>query len=100
MKALMWILRVLMFFILFTFALQNQHPATIKWPFGYQWESKTVFIVLAAFALGCTVGVLAMLPSWWRHKGMNKEAGSKDSVQAPPTNPPERVTEHPPRDGL
>ena len=27
-----------------------------------------VILVLAAFALGCAVGVLVMVPGWWRHR--------------------------------
>ncbi|MFN9707729.1 MAG: lipopolysaccharide assembly LapA domain-containing protein [Burkholderiales bacterium] len=78
-----------MFFILFIFSLQNQHPATIRWPFGYQWESKTVFIIFAAFAFGCAVGILAMLPSWWRHRGLGQGASRKKLALTSPSGPPE-----------
>jgi hypothetical protein len=27
-----------------------------------------VFVVLGAFAVGCIVGVLAMLPQWWQQR--------------------------------
>ena len=99
MRLITWVFRALIFFILFAFALHNQHPATIKWAFGYEWQSQTVFVVLAAFAMGCAVGVVAMLPSWWRHRSQSKQ-DKPTSPQNPPTNPPERAPEHPPRDGL
>ena len=99
MRLITWVFRALIFFILFAFALHNQHPATIKWAFGYEWQSQTVFVVLAAFAMGCAVGVVAMLPSWWRHR-THPKSDTPAGPQNPPTNPPERAPEHPPRDGL
>jgi lipopolysaccharide assembly protein A len=66
MRALNWLWRGLLFFILFAFALNNQHSVDLKWFMGYHWQAPMVFIVLAAFALGCSAGVLAMLPSWWK----------------------------------
>lgn len=68
MRALNWLWRGLLFFILFAFALNNQHVVALKWLFGYSWQAPMVFIVLGVFALGCVTGVLAMLPSWWRHR--------------------------------
>ncbi|MFM7531393.1 MAG: lipopolysaccharide assembly protein LapA domain-containing protein, partial [Rubrivivax sp.] len=43
-------------------------PVTVHWFFGVDWSAPTVIVVLTAFALGSVVGVLAMLPSWWRHR--------------------------------
>ena len=68
MRTLNWLWRGLLFFVLFAFALNNQHTVELKWFLGYQWQAPMVFIVLAAFALGCATGVLAMVPSWWRHR--------------------------------
>jgi uncharacterized integral membrane protein len=68
MRALNWLWRGLLFFILFAFALNNQHLVELKWVFGWHWQAPMVFVVLAVFALGCITGVLAMVPSWWRHR--------------------------------
>lgn len=68
MRALNWLWRGLLFFILFAFALNNQHLVELKWFLGYSWQAPMVFVVLGVFALGCVTGVLAMLPSWWRHR--------------------------------
>src|SRR5574343_1563686 len=68
MRILNWLRRGLLFFVLFAFALNNQHTVELKWFLGYQWQAPMVFIVLAAFALGCATGVLAMVPSWWRQR--------------------------------
>ena len=66
MRVLTWLLRAFLFFTLFAFALNNQEEAVVRWFFGHEWRTAMVYIVLAAFALGCALGVLAMLPSWLR----------------------------------
>lgn len=68
MRLFVWLARALVFFTLFAFALNNQHAAGVRWFFGYEWRAPMVFIVLGAFALGCGLGVFAMVPSWWKHR--------------------------------
>ena len=93
------------FFTLFAFALNNQQFATVRWFFGVEWRAPMVFVVLAAFAAGCAFGVMAMLPSWWRHR---REAlrhapppGTTVAAIAPTSLlPSEFGPEHPPREGL
>lgn len=84
MRALNWLWRGLLFFILFAFALNNQHLVELKWVFGWRWQAPMVFVVLAVFALGCVTGVLAMLPSWWRHRrtARNRQLLMPDPVTA------------------
>ena len=103
MRLVVWLVRAALFFVLFAFALNNRHDASVHWFFGGEWRTQMVFIVLAAFALGCAFGVLAMVPSWWRHRRVARRhapARSQDttadtSVLVAPNTP-----EHPPRDGL
>lgn len=68
MRALTWLFRGLVFFVLFAFALNNMHLVELQWFWGYRSQAPMVFIVLAVFGLGCATGVLAMVPSWWRHR--------------------------------
>ncbi len=68
LKLLQWTLNAAVFFTLFAFALNNQHEAKVFFFFGTQWRSPMVLIVLIAFALGMVVGVLGMVPRWWRQK--------------------------------
>jgi lipopolysaccharide assembly protein A len=68
MRALNWLWRGFLFFVLFAFALNNQHLVDVRWFFGYHWQAPMVFVVLGVFALGCVFGVMAMVPSWWRHR--------------------------------
>ena len=91
-----------MFFSLFAFALNNQHDATVKWFFGQEWHAPMVFIVLIAFALGAVFGVLAMVPSWWRHRRHARRHRSEPTPPNTPAAPPAPAApiEMPVRDGL
>jgi uncharacterized integral membrane protein len=89
MRTLNWLWRGLLFFILFAFALNNQHLVELKWFMGYRWQAPMVFIVLVVFALGCVSGVLAMLPSWWRHR---REARNRALLMPEPVNKPAQPT--------
>jgi lipopolysaccharide assembly protein A len=68
MRLIAWLLRGFIFFTLFAFALNNQQVVTVHWFFGVDWNARLVIVVLAAFAAGCTLGALAMVPSWWRQR--------------------------------
>ncbi|MFN0184373.1 MAG: lipopolysaccharide assembly LapA domain-containing protein [Aquabacterium sp.] len=107
MRILTWALRAFIFFALFAFALNNQQDATVHWFFGAQWRAPMVIIVLAAFAAGGVIGVLAMLPGWWKQRSRAARAAP------PPTRAESAATdrasthaasnfgaEHPPREGL
>ena len=65
---LKWILKAAIFFVLFAFALNNQHEASVHFFFGNQWRGPMVLIVLAAFATGLVAGALGMAPWWWKHR--------------------------------
>lgn len=105
MRALLWLLRVAVFFALFAFALNNQHDASLKWFFGHEWRAPMVFIVLCAFGLGCALGIAAMLPSWWKHRRDAQQRAPQGETgttlldaEAPRAEP--AYPDHPPRDGL
>jgi uncharacterized integral membrane protein len=68
MRALAWLFRAFIFFALFAFALNNQDPVDVNWFFGFKWHAPMVIVVLTAFAAGCAIGVLAMVPRWWRQR--------------------------------
>ena len=103
MRIFVWLARALVFFALFAFALNNQQDASIHWFFGRDWRAPMVFIVLAAFGLGCAFGVFAMVPSWWQQRRVasrrRADEPALDSTQLEPVAPEVRV-DHPPRDGL
>jgi uncharacterized integral membrane protein len=103
MQLLVWLVRAFIFFTLFAFALNNQQTAVVHWFFGVEWRTPMVIVVLVAFAAGCTVGVLAMVPSWWRRRREALRLVAPPAAPAPPTPSvasSEFGPEHPPREGL
>ena len=107
MRILAWLIRAALFFTLFAFALNNQHEASIRWFFSHEWRAPMVIVVLTAFAGGCVFGVLAMVPSWWKHRRVARRHAPSDTVialeaapQAAAALPDDIGPEHPPRDGL
>lgn len=66
----MWLIKAAVFFTLFAFALNNQQSSKLFFFFGTNWEAPTALVVLSVFALGLIVGVLGMLPLWWRQRQM------------------------------
>jgi lipopolysaccharide assembly protein A len=106
MRAFAWLVRAFIFFALFAFALNNQQEVAVHWFFGFEWRAPMVIIVLAAFAAGCAIGVLAMVPSWWRQRRVARLAAPDTGVQAsisPSTPVPSTFGAEaalPPREGL
>jgi lipopolysaccharide assembly protein A len=105
MRILVWLFRALIFFTLFAFALNNQQQANVRWFFGVEWHAPMVIVVLAVFTAGCALGVLAMVPSWWRHRrdARRLSPGTSTAVAAAPRSEApssELAPEHPPREGL
>lgn len=68
MKYLMWLLKAAIFFTLFAFALNNQQLVSVFFFFGTVWKAPLVLVVLAAFACGLCLGVLVMIPRWWKKR--------------------------------
>ena len=65
---LRWILKAAIFFTLFAFALNNQHEVVAHFFFGNVWRTPLIVVVLIAFTGGLVVGVLGMVPRWWRQR--------------------------------
>ncbi len=68
LRLLQWFLKAAVFFTLFAFALNNQQDTRVNFFFGTHWQAPTVLVVLSTFALGVAMGVLGMVPRWWRQR--------------------------------
>ena len=55
-----WALRIVLFIVLLGFAVKNDQPITLRYFFGYEWQSSLVVVLLLFFSAGAVVGVLAM----------------------------------------
>ncbi len=85
LRLLQWLLKAAVFFTLFAFALNNQQETRVNFFFGTFWSAPTVLVVLSAFSLGVVVGVLGMVPRWWRHRqAMRMNTASKASSSSAP----------------
>jgi hypothetical protein len=91
-----WLLKAAIVFTLFAFALNNQSDVTVRFFFGYQWTAPLVMVVLIAFAAGLLMGVLGMVPRWWRQRRAAAQArqvaqgtASTASTAAPVTATPD-----------
>nr|WP_145546121.1 lipopolysaccharide assembly protein LapA domain-containing protein [Variovorax boronicumulans] len=86
---LKWILKAAIFFTLFAFALNNQHEGAVRFFFGTEWRAPMVLVVLAAFALGLALGVVAMAPRWWRQRTAPRDMAPEQPASPAPLAPPQ-----------
>ena len=102
MRIIVWLFRAFVFFTLFAFALNNQQSTTVHWFFGAEWHAPLVIVVLVAFAAGCGIGVLAMVPAWWRHRRVARRQVAAAAPSAPPSLQTSSTFggEFPPRENL
>ncbi|THF64234.1 LapA family protein [Pseudothauera rhizosphaerae] len=68
MRLVMWILRLLLFFLLFGFAVKNDHLVRLHFFFGAEWELPLVFVILAVFTAGAVLGTTATFGSLLRQR--------------------------------
>jgi lipopolysaccharide assembly protein A len=68
MRYLNWLLRAALFIVLLGFAVKNDQPVTLRYFFGYEWQSSLVIVLLIFFAAGTAIGALAMLASVFRQR--------------------------------
>jgi lipopolysaccharide assembly protein A len=92
-----WLLKAAIFFTLFAFALNNQHDVTVRFFFGQQWTAPLVLVVLSAFAIGLVIGVLGMVPRWWKHRrdaslARKAAAAANTAMTQPDKTPPTATT--------
>ena len=60
MRYLNWLLRAVLFVLLLGFAVKNDQSVTLRYFFGFEWQSSLVVVLLVFFAAGAAIGVLAM----------------------------------------
>jgi uncharacterized integral membrane protein len=68
MRTLVWFIRLVLFILLFGFAIKNDHGVDLHFFLGRQWNFPLVFVILAAFAVGALMGVTATVASLLRQR--------------------------------
>jgi putative membrane protein len=86
MWLLQWTLKAAIFFILFAFALNNQEDILVHFFFGAAWRAPLVLVVLSVFVLGVAVGVMGMLPRWWKLRRLAKSTSTSHPDTKPTDN--------------
>ncbi len=91
LRYIAWLLRALLFVALFLFALKNTGLVTLHFYFDRSWQAPLVLVILAFFALGVALGVLACLTKLFRQRreltALKKELRSRASSGIPPAPP-------------
>lgn len=98
MNYLVWLLKAAIFFTLFAFALNNQQAVAVNFFFGTFWKAPLVLVVLTAFGIGLALGVLLMMPRWWKKRALQAHlsrlppaAASAESGNNTPSVPPDNT---------
>lgn len=61
MRFVLWSLRILVFLLLFLFAIKNTDPVSISFFLDATWHAPLIIVVLAFFAGGALIGVLSLI---------------------------------------
>ena len=64
MRILTWAIRLALFVLLLALAARNTEPVTLRFYFDLAWQAPLVAILLAFFAAGALLGLIAMLGSY------------------------------------
>jgi uncharacterized integral membrane protein len=72
MRSLIRVLRavalIVLFLLLFGFALKNSEPVTVRFFLGQEWRAALSLVLLAFFGAGAVLGVLASLTVAYRQR--------------------------------
>lgn len=68
MKLLFRTVAVILFVIFFGFALKNTQEVALHFFLDYELKSPLVLLLLGFFVAGAALGVLAMMPTVFRHR--------------------------------
>jgi uncharacterized integral membrane protein len=61
MRYVIWILKFLLFVLVLTFAIKNIEMVTVRYFFGWEWQSPLIFVLLIASCAGIALGLAAGL---------------------------------------
>jgi lipopolysaccharide assembly protein A len=83
MKILVWLLRLFILLVLVWFSVKNSEIVTLH-AYPYSWQAPLVLVILAFFAGGVMLGLMASLGSIYRLKreigGLNKEIRARQKA--------------------
>jgi uncharacterized integral membrane protein len=81
MRILTWAVRIALFILLLAFAAKNTDPVTLRFYFGLAWQAPLVALLLAFFAAGAVLGLIAMLGTHLSQRRAIARLGKKTLIQ-------------------
>jgi uncharacterized integral membrane protein len=68
MRYVSGLIKLVLFFLLLSFAIENSELVALHYYFGYQWQAPLVLIILVVYVLGAATGVTACLGYLFRQR--------------------------------
>jgi lipopolysaccharide assembly protein A len=68
MRYILWLLKLVLFVAVLTFAVKNTAPVTVHYYLGTAWEAPLILVLLVFFAIGAALGVMAGLGQQFRQR--------------------------------
>jgi uncharacterized integral membrane protein len=68
MRAIAWIIRIVVFVLLLAFAIENTEPVVINLFLGYYLEAPLVLFLLGVLLIGVFLGMLMLVPNLIRKR--------------------------------
>ncbi|BCL75339.1 hypothetical protein JHS3_10750 [Jeongeupia sp. HS-3] len=100
MRYLFWLIKFLLFVILFGFAMHNAETVKLNFFFDYAWQAPLALLLLIAFVLGAVFGILAVLGKVIRLRrelvALRKEVRARTQVEVVTAD----AALQPPRDAI
>ena len=92
LRYLTWLLRLFLFLVLLAFALKNTAPVRLHFFFDAGWDLPLVVLLLAFFAAGAVLGVIACLGGLIRQRrtigSLKRSLEERKAAPAEPPMPP------------
>lgn len=88
MKLVAWIIRIVLFALLFVLALRNTADVSLQLFFDAVWRAPLILVLLAAFGLGIVAALAAAAPGMMRQRmetGRLRRALNEARKSAPPS---------------
>ena len=91
LRSMAWMLRALLFVALLLFALKNTDPVTLRFYMDQTWQAPLVLVIVAFFALGAGLGVLAGFAKLFAQRreiaALKKDLRARPAAEPPPVPP-------------
>lgn len=71
MRALLWTLKILIFFVVLTFAVKNSEPIELSYYLGLGWRAPLVIVLFIFFFAGIVFSILTFTPMLFRLRREN-----------------------------